>query len=401
MSYFERTQIQAADSASVDAFGRWRTSQPFTLFDGIHTASDSYRWDEATTGSGATATVNLTRASTTLSTTANTAGSVAKQTLTRFKYTPGKSQVVLCTFVLGGSVGGNTKRVGYFDIRNGIFLQQSGSELGIVRRTYTSGSAVDNKVVQADWNLDRMDGTGPSGITLDWTKTQILVIDLEWLGVGRVRVGFNVDGVTYYCHQFLNANNLDVVYMSTASLPIRYEITNDGTGGAASIEQICSTIMTEGGEVPIGTSRGWAFDHGTLPDDIEYAIAAIRLKAADAYRAVVLITDFGLLASTGNDHFTWFLAVDPTLTAGSLSYVAVTDSAVEVAEGDGSQTVNTANSQIIKTGTAFSRQTNEITFDDDIKLPVKADGTPVPLVLVVLPHNNATFYSNINWRELG
>lgn len=115
--------------------------------------------------------------------------------------------------------------------------------------TMTYAPSVDTPVAQASWNIDIMNGNGISGVNLDFTKSQIFIVDLEWLGVGRVRCGWVVDGAIYYCHQFLNANNLVNVYMATGTLPIRYEISNTGAAavGSTSYDQICATVISEGG----------------------------------------------------------------------------------------------------------------------------------------------------------
>ena len=196
-------------------------------------------------------------------------------------YQPGKVQEIVVTFNLISQDSGVTKRVGYFDANNGIYLEDDGSDYYIVRRTSTSGSAVNTRVAQADWNIDSFDGTGPSGVTIDFTKTQILFIDMEWLGVGRVRVGFVVDGIIYYAHEFLNANNLTLVYMSTPNLPIRWEISNDGSGAASSMDCICCTAISEGGKQDNGIIR---YASTTTHVDASaalttYAILGIRLKS--------------------------------------------------------------------------------------------------------------------------
>lgn len=159
---------------------------------------------------------------------ATTAGVRARQTRMRFNYQPGKGQEVILTGVFGAGQAGITKRIGYFDTNNGLFFQLSGTTLSVVRRTSTSGSPVDNVVTQANWNIDKLDGTGASGVTLDLTKTQIMIIEFEWLGVGRVRYGFDIDGKIIFVHQLFNANNLTEVYISTPNLPVKYEIANDG-----------------------------------------------------------------------------------------------------------------------------------------------------------------------------
>jgi hypothetical protein len=238
----------------------------------------------------------------------------------------------MMTFVMPtGAVSGNIKRIGYYNANNGIFFETDGTTINIVRRTYVTGSAVDNEVAQASWNLDTMDGNGDSGITLDITKTNILVIDLEWLGVGRVRVGWNIDGVTYYCHEFLNANSLSDVYMSTANLPLRLEIQNDGTGVADSIEQICSTIISEGGSEKIGQVR--AITRGissftTQSDTNIYPLLSLRLKTTHLGATIIPETFSILCTSTAN--FEILMILNPTVAGtDAASWTNLSDGSVQ------------------------------------------------------------------------
>jgi len=166
------------------------------------------------------------------------------------------------------------KNVGYFDSLNGIFFGQDDTGIYLTLRSSATGSTVDRKVYQTDWNIDHMDGTGRSGYNLDITKTQILVCQLQWLGVGTVSIGFEFDGILKMAHQFYNTNLLTIVYMTTANLPMRYEIS-DGASGVVRqtyeyfryrpgksqlfimtfnmqaktvnyLDQICATVITEG-----------------------------------------------------------------------------------------------------------------------------------------------------------
>jgi hypothetical protein len=181
--------------------------------------------------------------------TAASGDKVVRQTFRVFPYQPGKSLEVLATFVMNAGKANLRQRVGYFNADNGVFFQYNGTTKSFVIRTNTSGTPSDARTVnQADWNGDKLDGTGVSGITLDVTKSQILYMDFEWLGVGSVRCGFVIDGKVIICHTFNNANSLDKVYMTTAILPVRYEIENtDTTASASSLYQICSTVISEGG----------------------------------------------------------------------------------------------------------------------------------------------------------
>jgi hypothetical protein len=250
MTYFRNMFIAAQDGASIDAFGRWRSSDPFTLFSSSHEYNEGPEfWESVTTGSG-TATFVRNTASVRMRTTTASGDSVIRQTYRYFRYMPGKSQLIMLTGVMGAAATNVRKRWGYFDADNGVFFQQTGTGLSIVQRSSTTGSPVDTVVDQADWNIDKLDGTGVSGVTIDLSKGNIFVYDLEWLGVGRVRVGVVVDGAIYYAHAFNNANNLTSVYMRTANLPIRYEIVNTGTAvsGTNDMHQICSTVVSEGGK---------------------------------------------------------------------------------------------------------------------------------------------------------
>jgi len=224
------SSLVGSDSAACDAFGRLRTSDPYTLFDSKQLFDNlPLFWNDiAFSGSGTASDYHALRASSIIGVSNTTAGVRVRQTKRRFNYQPGKSLAIVITFVLGTKQNGITRRVGYFDENNGIFLEISNDQVYIVRRSQSTGTVVDTKVNQRNWD-DPLDGNGDSGITIDFEKVQILFIDLEWLGVGRVRCGVVVDGVMSYFHSFKAANVLTSVYMSTPNLPIRYELTNNGS----------------------------------------------------------------------------------------------------------------------------------------------------------------------------
>lgn len=232
---------------SADAFGRARVSPPVTLFDCQNRYAKNPDFDESVSGS-ASVSYSANESSVLLNVTNASGDKVVRETKRVFAYQPGKSLLVMNTFVMPTTHANLRCRVGYFGVNNGVFFERSGTALRMVRRTYTSGSVVDNVVAQADWNGDKLDGTGSSGLTLDTTKSQIFWQDFEWLGVGSVRTGFIINGKFIVCHTFNHANILALVYMTTAILPIRYEIENTGaTDGSRTMRQICSTVISEGG----------------------------------------------------------------------------------------------------------------------------------------------------------
>lgn len=240
--------ISAADSASVDAFSRWRVSQPVHLFDcAFNYGLAPLRMEPIVSGSGATITHDTTnRCALMTFASTPTGGKAYMQSYQWFTYQPGRSQLTLATFNMIETKANCLKFVGLSDGTNGIELQQSGSTAQFV---LYSGTGVGNQTAtQANWNLDKLDGTGASGLTLDLTKIQILVIDFQALYAGRVRIGFDIGGKVVYAHQFLHANLALNPYIQYATLPIRWGMTCTGTV-STTMKLICCTVSSEGGQL--------------------------------------------------------------------------------------------------------------------------------------------------------
>lgn len=407
MTLIRNVNIKSQDSPSIDSFGRWRTSEPHTLFDSkqIFDSLPNFWNDAQTSGAGTSTTYNSNQASTTIAVGNLTAGTRVRQTYMSFNYQPGKSQLISMTAVISdGVTTGIKRRIGQFNDQNGLFLELDESNLYVVRRTYTSGAAINNRVLQSSWNIDPLNGTGPSGITLSLTKSQILVIDYEWLGVGRVRFGFVIDGVIYYCHQFLNTNNLTLVYMSTPNLPLRYEISNDGTGAAAGLVTICSTVVAEGGLEENGIVRSDNLNSAFVNANTvgtTYALLGIRLKTA-YIGSVVELVSFSSLAVTADDILVE-LRFNPTV-AGVFTYNDVSNSAVQIAKGDTAgnpSTTTVTGGQVIQ---SLYGQKSAATSGPIFKaryLGASIAGTRDEIVLCVTPLGaNLDGYGALNWREL-
>ncbi len=317
-------------NSAIDAFGRLRVSNPTGLFDGKQIYDNQpLIWDTLLVGTGTDA-HNPDRASTVLSVLA-LGDRVVRQSKLRAPYQPGKSLLIFTTFVMGYGVEDVVKKVGFFDDNNGVFFQNNGTVNSFVVRSSVTGVAIDNPVNQEDWNIDKLDGTGNSGITLDITKAQILIIDIEWLGVGSVRFGFVIDGVIYYAHSFNHANVLDSVYMSTPNLPVRYEI-DSSSATPASLEQICASVSSEGGYENKGASH--AASRGITPrtninDDHLYPLISLRVKSA--YIGTQIRPQFlDLLCTSSNANFYWELIINPTVAGTDAAvWQSVADSAVE------------------------------------------------------------------------
>ena len=320
------------ENSNNDAFGRVRVSTPATLFDSTMRYGDNTLiWEQVLAGS-ASVTSNTTTSALDMHITSASGDQVVRQSHRYCHYQPGKSIMVIMSFVMGAIKANTRQRVGYFDASNGIFLQQDGTTRSLVLRTSTSGSVSDaNAIPQASWNLDKLDGTGSSGYTLDTTKTQIFVVDFQWLGVGRVRCGFDIDGDIYWCHQFLNANTtFTTVYMQTATLPVRFELTATGTvGSTTTMSQICSTVMTEPG---LELDRGvqYSVGNGATTITVSTRRPVLSIRPALTYNSVsnhVGIQPTKLEVYTNQQNLYWEVIYNGTLTGASFAS-AGTSSAV-------------------------------------------------------------------------
>jgi len=273
------TTISGSLATNIDAFGRLRVTDTFTLGDYKHL----YAIDENFLNlnvSGSTISFNVNRASVTLATSASAASRAVHQTKMYHNYMPGKSQLILSSFRFGAAEPGVIKRTGYYDDQNGIFVEQDQTgSLQFIIRSATNGTASiqENRVNQSNWNVNTL-LTGD--ITLDMSKTQLFWTDFQWLAVGRVRCGFVINGTYILCHVFDHSNKTDVAYMSTPNLPVRCEILNTTTA-TGSMEQICSTVMSEGGYEESGTSWGKISPTmRTLTSNASALLMALRLKTS-------------------------------------------------------------------------------------------------------------------------
>jgi len=311
-----------------DAFGRMRTSSPLTLFDSSHRYADNNLFSTLTGGTtttSASAVFNQNQGLVELKVDALSGSKVYRETTKVFSYQPGKSLQILNTFTFNSAKSGLRQRVGYYGNDNGIYLELDDNTLYMVERSLVTGSVTSTRVAQADWNVDRLDGSGPSGIILDISKAQIMFTDIEWLGLGTVRTGFVINGQFVPCHYFQHANIISTTYITTASLPIRYEIENkSATSGSSVLKQVCSTVISEGGyelrglQQAVGTSitapKALA-TAGTL-----YPVITIRLKST-RLDGIVILTALSIMG-TGTGIYNWQVITSGVTSGGSGTWVS-------------------------------------------------------------------------------
>ncbi len=402
-------EIRYADSPNLDAFERLRVSEPLTIFDSKQIFDNQpLFWDERLeTGAGIASAHSVDTASTVLTSTLNTAGKFTRQTFMRFNYQPGKSQQIVLTGILDRSGGGTgvQRRIGYFDDDNGLFFEDDEGTVKVVRRTHVTGSPVDNKVAQASWNVDKMDGTGPSEVTIDWTKGQIFFIDFKWLSLGRVRMGLEVGGRAWGVHDFLSSNILDKPYMSTPNLPVRFQMITTGSSPASTMKCICTTVVSEGGVAALGILRHKSTEGTHVDANVEniiYAIVGIRLKSTHLGASITVISA-SLEEFTGNENMEWLLIFNATV-AGTPTWANETNSAIQTFKG---ALANTVTGGTVLAGGYFSSVQKGggtgAEFEEALRLGAAIDGTVDEIVLAVRPVNgsvNIDIEGSLSWREV-
>jgi len=400
-----QSTLQSFPATSTDAFGRLRISQPYTLFDSSTRYSANGQWSTQTL-SGGTATFNSAQGLMDLSVTSTAGSLVRRETNKVFSYQPGKSLLLYTTFVMSGELG-IRQSVGYYNDNNGYYVEQDETGVvSLVEQSSVSGGITVNAIPQSSWNIDPFDGTGPSGITLDFTKAQILWIDMEWLGVGTVRTGFVVDGQLLPAQYFQHANIVDSTYITTACLPFRYEIENISSAVGGTLKQICSTAISEGGYTLTGEQHSVSTPI-TAPYQLAtagtyYPVAALRLKS-NRLDAISLVTGLTLLGAGNNETYAWRVVSRATVTGGTWDTVSATTPVEYNLTGTSS-----AGGTVVATGfTNASNQGSPII--DILKGSLFANqlernpftATPLEVVLEVAPANNTQeVFASINWEDV-
>lgn len=386
------TSTVTLGTGSTDAFGRLRTSQPYTLFDSRARYYDHNEFSNVN-ATGGTVVYDANGSTFQLNVTAANGSSVIRETKRVFPYQPGKSLLVLATFCMNTPKANLRQRVGYFTTNNGIYFENDGAYNYLVIRSYSSGVLVEDRVRQDAWDNPFL--------ALQVDRTQIFWIDVEWLGVGSVRCGFVINGAYVLCHTFHHANitGNTTTYMTTATLPVRYEITNTAaTAGTSMMRQICSTVISEGGYNAFtysetagrGTSVLRLATAGTY-----YPVVSIRLDST-RLDAIVLPRQVDVLSPTVN-YYRWKLVLNPTLTgadwAGTSSSGTVEYDTAATAISGGTE---------LQAGYVSSRELSELGADAfAFQLGRTLAGvSDIVTLAMTATSNNADVLAQIGWQEI-
>lgn len=259
---------------SKDSFERLRVSQPVVVFEDSFAAllpnAKTTIWEAVATASG-TANLTANLYGTELNTLLTNGSGYWIQSYNHVRYAPGISTLFRITFNFNQFITSVRQRVGMFtdqgtypsNAGDGFYLEADGSTVSVVRRYMTTGTAgAEERISQANWNMDKLDGTGPSGVNLNWTKAQHFVVEYQWLGVGTIRYGFETgQNQVVWCHQIVSVNALSQSWSRTGTLPVRAEIYSTGVLATAGKLTLINCVVIHEGDV--GGSRGWKYFGGT------------------------------------------------------------------------------------------------------------------------------------------
>ena len=404
----DRAPTSSVDLSSggneIDSFGRLRVSNQVVLFESFFTFDlQDTRWTQALTGSG-TVTRDTNANTANLNVGTASGDKVVRRSRRYIPYQAGRSQHFSMSFIFNAAKTNLRQRIGCFDDNDGIFLQLSGSTVSFVQRTSTSGSPSDsNAAAQSSWNIDKLDGTGPSQATIDFTKIQLLIIDYGWQAAGSIRVGFLINGEIVYAHVFHTANVLSLPFMKSGAMPIRLEIENTGaTSGASTMKTVCFMASSESGFNPVGLIR--SASTGITAKSVSTTltpIISIRLEAANSAKSMCLINHTAMVIT--NDYIEMAIVKNATLTGASFGAVG-SDS---IAEFDVGASAATGGTTIYKSYTTQSgngavgvSSISDIYEGFSTQLGSLLDGTTETLTLLArTTTGTADMLGALTWRE--
>ena len=414
---------------TLDAFGRFRVSFPITILDirfpGQNIGSTSFLKNNLQITNVSSGSYVGTYENSKLTINASGVGYYISQSRNYCIYQPGKSLLFMASGIIDPSNNNYTTRIGYFDniipltnpliVRNGVYFEHSGGvcSINIKNNTVT-------KINQSDWNIDKLNGTGLSGLILDFKKTQLFVIDMEWLGVGRVRFGFYVYGKIQYCHQVTNINILTQPYTNSINLPICYSIHNSLPGGGSSnnFKQICSTVISEGGYAPLG--RPFSVSTGSpnavnIVSNTEEPILFLRgnVNNPNYYHQNIIPTGLSMICSSTNDlilyKLEYFLAGTYTGTEPIWTNVNSNYSVAQYA-GNLSTGYNNTNAITLDQGYFYGRGSNTVSSLGDVftsqvlqltsNIINQSDILVLTATFVATSGSFTNVFGTLSWQEL-
>jgi hypothetical protein len=402
MSFIYNNAIKYSDSPNLDAFGRLRTSNVTSLLEYKHTYDKLPLVINEVTAGTATSVYDKPNSQVVMSVSTNN-DYVIRQGVARGIYQPGKGQIFEASFSDFQLQTNVIKRVGYFttstsapynSVVDGFFLESNG-QTGIVSFQIWQSGTTTFSAESTSWLTTDYDVTN-----INWSKTQLMFTDFQWLGVGRVRFGVVIDGQFKLFTTSTGTNNLDNVYMKSPNQPVRYEIRSVSGGASGSFNMICSQVSLEGSINSLQKSTSvLAFTAQTKPTAyVTYPILGYRLNT-NYEGANITLSDIQSLNITNPSKADYLITIqyNPTLSSTS-SWTNITDTPVQYSLSTG-QTITTQGHIIASfMGSGNGTQVDNFEFKDNMLKPgLKVNGTPDEIWICVKSSlGNQDFRTSIN-----
>ena len=399
MAYIFNNAIKYSDGPNLDAFGRLRTAAVQNLLDIKHTFDKNPLQISEVTAGTATSVFNQQYARVRMSTSANN-DLVIRQTKTHPIYQPGKSQLFEASFSNFQLEANIIKRVGCFQsttgspynsVFDGYFLESNGVTSAITFNIFLSGSCTFS-ADSTTWN-----STEFNPINFDWSMSNLMSVDYQWLGVGRVRFGMILSGQTFYFLDYTAANNIPTIYMSSTNQPIRYEIRQVGAGSGY-LDMICSQVSTEGAlnglystvSIP-HTGTTTLSTSGTKYPYIGYRLKESYIGITSQYNQISVL-------NTSNDNYVLTMEFNPTLSA-TPTWTDIPNSPFQYSLGNGTPTITSPGH--VMTALIGEAGTSALTTtkldDNQIRVGSNVDGTRDEMWICIQPLGaSATFVGTVD-----
>jgi len=358
-------------------------------------------WDERLVGVGATATFNTSSSNIIMEVGSAAGSSVVRQTKNVMRYIPGRSATLAFAIRLGTPQVGIRRRFGLFDDNNGTYFEDDGGTYSYVIRSNTTGIVTETRVTRDNWNGEKFDGNGYTGITADATKQQMISINYEWYGAGIVEFAWLMKNETIPSHTFENSNTNENVWCSTPFLPIRVEIENiTGVAGTHYIYQGSNSLIQEGEPEKLGILESIANPiTGTTMSAANtfYPIISLRLKD-NQLSAVALLRSLQA-ATNDNTNVYWRLYENSTLTGASWTDHPDPNSFIQY---DTSATATTGGN-IVLSGFTIAGSAALTPIDEKAQLQIGRSGigtiSDIYTLACASPNTNKKALAVLNWIE--
>lgn len=283
----------------IDSYGRFRTSSQYQLFTSQNVGARQYKFDEKVIGT-ASITYSANESSTLMTVGTALGDEAIRESIHVVPFQPGKSTQIMTSFAFSTPKENLRQRAGYFDEKNGVYFENLSGINYFVVRSFSSGTVVETKIPQSNWNFDKFDGTGYSSqshrtsVILDPKNVNTFWADTASFASRNIRIGFIFNGRPYTAHIWNTDFSGEIVTLQTLTLPFRFEIKNIGiTSSSSTMKQVNCAASSEGGfqltGISDGVSRGYTIADATTLSSAgtEYPLIAYRLKSTRRNNVVI------------------------------------------------------------------------------------------------------------------